>query len=369
MSREDRIAGICKNINDSKFGGENNDAVTWLGSRDVISLERFPSGCPALDDALGGGWPKGRHIELYGPESGGKSTTSLHAIVEHQKKYPDEDVAYIDTEYAFDEEYAENLGVHREWLIVCQPEDGVQALNVAYNLIMQGVGLVVFDSVAALVTKAEIDGEIGDTMVATQARLMSQSLRKINAAMGQRGATIMWTNQLRDKIGVTWGDQTTTSAGRALRHYASVRAMIVRIGAGEKEKINGVDIVVSNKVRVDVKKNKTAPPYRRAEFYITFGLGIDRTAAVLDAALAKKVIAKKGSWFSFGGENIAQGRAAVLNLMRDTPELMADIEANIAAGVETEAGPDLDPVEESIVRPTRKTPKARSGDEVKVDDV
>lgn len=327
-AREGRISLICKNINDSKFGGENHDALTWLGSREVIPLERFSSGHPKIDDAMGGGYVKGRQHEIFGPESGGKSTLCLHAIAEHQKKYPDEEIALIDTEYSFDEEYAERIGVDREWLLVCQPDHGVQALNVALKLIQQNVGLIIFDSVAALVTQAELDGEMGDVHVATQARLMSQSLRTLNTEAGRRGTTIVWTNQLREKIGVTYGDRTTTPAGRALPHYASIRMSVRRVGAGEKEKIGGEDVIVSNLVEVMVKKNKTAPPYRRVKFHITFGHGIDMAAAILDSALSKKLVKKSGAWFVFEG-NKYQGRAAILNAIREDSALSDSIKSMV----------------------------------------
>ena len=316
--REERIRGICDSINKGDFGGEKEDAVTYLGSSESVSMERFPSGCSDLDDALGGGWPKGRFIEIFGPESGGKTTLVLHAVAEHQKKYPDEDVALIDTEFAFDEEYAKALGVDTRYLIVCQPESGEQALNVLSQLIKKGVKCLVVDSVAALTTKAELEGDIGDIHVGEQARLMSQALRRLVQETGSRGTTVFWTNQVREKIGIVWGDKNTTPAGHALKHYASIRVNVVRIGT-VKEKINGEDIAVCNKTKADVKKNKTAPPFRVAEFYISYGHGIDTAAALLDGALARKVITKRGAWLFCDGEQVAQGRMAVLDLIRTDP--------------------------------------------------
>lgn len=319
-SREERIRAICESVNKGAFGGEKHDAVSYLGSGDSVAMERFPSGCPALDDALGGGWPKGRFVEVFGPESGGKTTLVLHAVAEHQKKYPDEDCGLIDSEFAFDEEYAKALGVNTTYLIVNQPESGEQALNVLSQLIKQGVRCLVVDSVAALTTKAELDGDIGDIHVGEQARLMSQALRRLVQEAGSRDTTIFWTNQVREKIGIMWGDKSTTPAGRALKHYASIRANVVRIGT-VKEKINGEDVAVCNKTKVDVKKNKTAPPFRVAEFYISYGHGIDMAAAVLDAALALKVITKRGAWFFFLDEQVGQGRLPVLELLRTDAEL------------------------------------------------
>jgi recombination protein RecA len=351
--RAERIARICGAINKSSFGGENGDAVMWLGSRDALVLERFSSGEPGLDDALGGGWPKGRFIEIFGPESGGKTTLTLHAIAEFQKKYPNEDCALIDTEYTFDEWYAQRLGVNTKYLIVHQPDAGEQALNVLEMLIKQGVAMIIVDSVAALTTRAELEGDIGDTHVGEQARLMSQALRRLTMEAGKHGATVLWTNQMRDKIGVTWGDKTTTPAGRALKHYASVRVHIVAIGK-VKEKVKGEDVVVSTKNKASVKKNKTAPPFKVAEFCISFGHGIDRVAGILDNAIAFKVVKKSGAWFSFNGVDasgntglqLGQGRAQTLVLLRKDAELLGRIEADLIAakeaGVAAEIADDVE---------------------------
>lgn len=346
--RAERIARICGVINKSSFGGENGDAVTWLGSRDALVMERFPSGDPGLDDALGGGWPKGRFNELFGPESGGKTTLTLHAIAEHQRKYPDEDCALIDTEYTFDEGYAQKLGVNTKYLIVHQPDAGEQALNILNLLIQQGVSLIIVDSVAALTTKNELEGDIGDIHVGEQARLLSQALRRLAMEAGKRKATVMWTNQMRDKIGVMWGDKTTTPGGHALRHFASVRAHIVAIGKVKEKMANGEDRVVSSKNKVSIKKNKTAPPFRTAEFCISFGHGIDRVAGILDSAISYKVIKKRGSWFTFETEGIqlGQGRAQTLVFMRKDDELLKRVEdalnAAKAAGVAAEVAEDVE---------------------------
>lgn len=318
--REERLKKICADINKAV---EKEDAITYIGSGDAIAIERFPSGCAELDRALGGGWPRGRFIELMGPESGGKTTLCLHGIAEFQKFAPDEDVALVDTEHSFDVVYAKAIGVDTDLMLVNQPESGEQALNVVRNLVLNKVGLIVVDSVAALVPQAELDGEIGDVHVAQQARLMSQAMRMLCAEAGSRNVTIFWTNQMRDKIGVTWGDKTTTPGGRALRHYASVRVSIAPIA-----KIKDGDEVVGSKVRADVKKNKVAAPFKKAEFYISFGTGIDRIAAVCDAAVACKVVKKKGAQIylpdaenSKNGEILGKGRLDFIETVKKSEEL------------------------------------------------
>lgn len=342
--REKRLRDICAVINQGVFGGDSHDAVTYLGSRESVALERFPSGSPALDEALGGGWPKGRFVEIFGPESGGKTSLALHAIAEHQRKYPDEDIALVDSEYSFDEEYAANLGVQTKWLVVNQPSSGVQALNVMRQLIQNGVKCLVVDSVAALTTQAEMEGDLGDQQVADQARMMSRALRTLTTEAGSRKVTIFFTNQVREKIGVMYGDHTTTPAGRALKHYASIRVQISKIGV-VKDKVGGEDVVVSAKTKAVVKKNKTAPPFRQAEFCISFGHGIDYVAEVVDTAIELKVIEKRGSWFSFPGtgEQLAQGRMEVLEMVRNGPEWLKKIsEAVDAAKVAKAEEPKAD---------------------------
>ena len=329
--RRKKLEQICKVINGGEFGGESKDAVQYLGSSDTISLVRWSSGCPALDDALGGGWPRGRFIELYGPESGGKTTIALHAIAEFQKKWPDDDVAFIDTEFAFDEEYAQALGVNTDILIVHQPDNAEQALNVLKQLVGLGIKLVVVDSVAALSSIKEQEGDLGDITVGMQARLMSGALRQLAGICGRADATVLWTNQLREKIGVTYGDKTTTPAGRALKHYASVRVSIVRTGS-EKETVDGEKIAVCNSVKADCKKNKTAPPFRVAKFFITYGFGIDLHAAYLDAALKSGAVKKSGGWHSVGDMKIGNGRISVLKELRENDELMEDIKAATETG-------------------------------------
>lgn len=359
--REARIARICSEINKGDWGGEDHNAVMWLGSRDAVSITRWSSGCPALDDALGGGWPKGRFIELFGPEMGGKTTAALHAIAEHQKAFPDEDVGFIDSEYAFDEEYAQTIGVDTKYLIVHQPEHGKQALNVLDELLKSGVGLCVVDSVAALTTLEELEGDIGDIQMGSQARMMSSALRRLNVESGRRQASVIWTNQVRDKIGVLYGSPETTPAGRALRHYASLRVRFNRTGH-----IKEGNIIVSSKTKAEVKKNKVAPPFRIAEFRITFGVGIDIVAAVLDDAIAYKVIEKRGSWLNFQGEQLGQGLTSVLAMLRQNATqvdaIRKALEERKAAGVEPVHEEEKD--EESskktagkeIKRPKTRTP-------------
>jgi recombination protein RecA len=346
-ARAERLSRICETINKSAFGGENRDAVTWLGSRDAVDIERFPSGCMALDEALGGGWPKGRFVEIYGPESSGKSTLVLHAVAEHQKKYPDEDCGLVDLEYTFDENYAKKLGVNTKYLIVHQPDSGEQALNILKLLLQNGVRCIVFDSVAALVSKREIEGDIGDIHVAEQARMMSQALRLLAAEAGKRNATVLWTNQIRDKINISWGDKTTTPAGRALKHYASIRVSVRTIGKVKEGSGDNI-IVVSSKHKADVKKNKCSAPFKTAEFCISFGHGVDTIAEILDTAISMKIVSKRGAWFSFDGEQMGQGRAATLDLMRKDAELTQRVSEAIAkakeAGVEPEIAPDVEVV-------------------------
>lgn len=296
--REKRIQNICKTINNGDFGGKDKNAVTFLGSRDIIPMERFPTGCAALDDAIGGGYPRGRFVEIFGPESGGKTTACYHSIAEFQKAYPDEDVAFIDTEYAFDEEYAAAIGVNTKYMLVCQPDSGEQALNVLKQLINLGTGLIIVDSVAALTTKAELEGDLGDKFMAEQARLMSQSLRQLAAIAGRNKATVIWTNQVREKIGVLYGNPETTPAGRALRHYASIRIRISKLEV-VKEEVEGNKIAVSTKVRADPQKNKCI-----AEGEILYLPGIGKCVEV------EKLLEYRGlPVLSFDGSMIVPGKA------------------------------------------------------------
>ena len=277
-----------------------------------------------LDTVLGvGGYPRGRVVEIYGPESSGKTTLSIHAIAEVQKQGGI--AAFVDAEHAFDSSYAANLGVNIDDLLISQPDNGEQALEIADHLISSGaVDLVIIDSVAALTPKSEIEGEMGDSKMGLHARLMSQALRKLTATINKTGCTLMFINQLRMKIGVMFGNPETTTGGNALKFYSSVRLDIRRIGAIK----NGEDII-GNRTRVKVVKNKVAPPFKKVEFDIMFGKGISRSGEVLDMAVDTDVIKKSGSWFSYQDAKLGQGRDAVKNMLEDNPELMSELEEKI----------------------------------------
>ncbi|MBR5700283.1 MAG: recombinase RecA [Bacteroidales bacterium] len=284
----------------------------------------IPSGSVALDHALGiGGYPKGRIIEIYGPESSGKTTLAIHAIAEAQKKGGI--AAMIDAEHAFDRTYAKALGVNLETLLISQPDNGEQALEIADNLIRSGaVDIVVIDSVAALTPKAEIEGEMGDNKVGLQARLMSQALRKLTANIAKTGTCCIFINQLREKIGIMFGNPETTTGGNALKFYASVRLDVRRT-----TQIKDGDEALGNRTRVKVVKNKMAPPFKKAEFDIVFGEGISHSGEVLDLGVELGIVSKSGSWFSYNDAKLAQGREATKQLLADNPELCEEIEAKI----------------------------------------
>ncbi len=298
--------------------------VMKLGDKVVEDIDSIPTGSVGLDTVLGvGGYPRGRVVEIYGPESSGKTTLSIHAIAEVQKQGGI--AAFIDAEHAFDSSYAANLGVNIDDLLISQPDNGEQALEIADHLISSGaVDLVIIDSVAALTPKSEIEGEMGDSKMGLHARLMSQALRKLTATINKTGCTLMFINQLRMKIGVMFGNPETTTGGNALKFYASVRLDIRRIGAIK----NGEDII-GNRTRVKVVKNKVAPPFKKVEFDIMFGKGISRSGEVLDMAVDTDVIKKSGSWFSYQDAKLGQGRDAVKNMIEDNPELMAELEEKI----------------------------------------
>ncbi|MBR4822371.1 MAG: recombinase RecA [Bacteroidales bacterium] len=284
----------------------------------------IPSGSVALDHALGiGGYPRGRIIEIYGPESSGKTTLAIHAIAQAQKQGGI--AAMIDAEHAFDRTYAKALGVNLETLFISQPDNGEQALEIADNLIRSGaVDIVVIDSVAALTPKAEIEGEMGDNKVGLQARLMSQALRKLTANISKTNTCCIFINQLREKIGIMFGNPETTTGGNALKFYASVRIDVRRT-----TQIKEGEDALGNRTRVKVVKNKMAPPFKKAEFDIVFGEGISHSGEIVDLGVEFDVIQKSGSWFSYNGEKLAQGREAVKQLIKDNPELADEIEAKI----------------------------------------
>jgi recombination protein RecA len=300
-------------------------SVMKLGDEIVEPIEVISSGSLGLDLALGtGGYPRGRVIEIYGPESSGKTTLSLHAIAECQKKGGI--AAFIDAEHAFDRLYAKNLGVDIEELIISQPDHGEQALEITDNLIRSGaIDIVVIDSVAALTPKSEIEGEMGDSKMGLHARLMSQALRKLTGSISKTKCTVFFINQLREKIGVMFGNPETTTGGNAIKFYASVRLDIRR-----STQIKSVEAeVLGNKTRVKVVKNKVAPPFKTAEFDILYGEGISKIGEVIDFGVDYEIIKKSGSWFSYGETKIGQGRDAVKSLLTDNPDLLDELEAKI----------------------------------------
>ena len=300
--------------------------VMKMGDKAVEEVETISSGSLGLDLALGvNGYPKGRIIENYGPESSGKTTLTLHAIAEAQKAGGI--AAFIDAEHAFDRNYAEKLGVDIENLIISQPDNGEQALEIAENLIRSGaIDIVVIDSVAALTPKSEIEGEMGDSKMGLHARLMSQALRKLTGTISKTHCTVFFINQLREKIGVMFGNPETTTGGNALKFYASVRLDIRR-----SSQIKDGENVIGNRTKVKVVKNKVAPPFKTAEFDIMYGEGVSKTGEILDLAVEFEVIKKAGSWFSYGETKLGQGRDAVKALIKDNPELADELELKIKA--------------------------------------
>ena len=298
--------------------------IMKLGDQPQWDVQVIPSGSVALDHALGvGGYPRGRIIEIYGPESSGKTTLAIHAIAEAQKQGGI--AAMIDAEHAFDRTYAKALGVNLETLLISQPDNGEQALEIADNLIRSGaVDIVVIDSVAALTPKAEIEGEMGDNKVGLQARLMSQALRKLTANISKTNTCCIFINQLREKIGLMFGNPETTTGGNALKFYASVRIDVRRV-----TQLKDGEEALGNRTRVKVVKNKMAPPFKKAEFDIVYGEGISKVGEVIDLGVEYNVISKSGSWFSYNDQKLAQGREATKQLLKDNPELCEEIEAKL----------------------------------------
>jgi len=299
--------------------------VMKMSDQAIEDIDAIPSGSLGLDVALGvGGYPRGRVIEIYGPESSGKTTLTLHAIAEAQKAGGI--AAFIDAEHAFDRFYAQNLGVDIDNLIISQPDNGEQALEIADNLIRSGaIDIVVIDSVAALTPKSEIEGEMGDSKMGLHARLMSQALRKLTASISKTNCTVVFINQLREKIGVMFGNPETTTGGNALKFYASVRLDIRRSTQIKSSDGN----VLGNKTRVKVVKNKVAPPFKLVEFDIMYGEGVSKVGEILDIAVNNEIIKKSGSWFSYEDTKLGQGRDAVKNIIKDNPELMDELEEKI----------------------------------------
>ncbi|MBQ1882546.1 MAG: recombinase RecA [Bacteroidales bacterium] len=298
--------------------------IMKLGDQPKFDVSIIPTGSIALDHALGiGGYPRGRVIEIYGPESSGKTTLAIHAIAEAQKQGGI--AAIIDAEHAFDRTYAKKLGVNVDTLLISQPDNGEQALEIADSLIRSGaVDIVVIDSVAALTPKAEIEGDMGDSKVGLQARLMSQALRKLTANISKTNTCCIFINQLREKIGIMFGNPETTTGGNALKFYASVRLDVRKLS-----QLKDGDDATGNRARVKVVKNKMAPPFRKAEFDIVFGEGISKVGEIVDLGVELDVIKKSGSWFSYGESKLAQGREAVKQLLKDNPELCEEIETKV----------------------------------------
>jgi recombination protein RecA len=310
---------------EKKFG---KGSIMRLGEREVSEIPAISTTSLSLDSALGvGGVPRGRVIEIYGPESSGKTTLALHIVAEAQKS--GDVAAYIDAEHAMDAEYAGKLGVNIDELLISQPDSGEQALEICEALVRSnGVGVIVIDSVAALVPRAELDGEMGDSLPGLQARLMSQALRKLTAIVAQSNTCLIFINQIREKIGVMFGSPETTTGGRALKFYSSVRADIRRIGA-----IKDGDRVVGNRTKVKIVKNKVAPPFRECEFDIMYGEGISREGDVIDLGVVHRAIEKSGAWFSYKGERLGQGRENAKQTLKDNPEMLRRIENEVRAAL------------------------------------
>ena len=326
--------------------------VMKLSDEKVVDVPSISTGSVGLDIALGiGGIPRGRITEIYGPESSGKTTLTMHMIAEAQRKGGM--AAFIDAEHAFDKSYAEKLGIDTENLLISQPDNGEQALEIADHLIRSGaIDIIVIDSVAALVPKSELEGEMGDSKMGLHARLMSQALRKLTGTISKTGCSCIFINQLREKIGVMFGNPETTTGGNALKFYASVRLDIRRIGQIKED----ADNITGNRVKVKVVKNKVAPPFKVVEFDIMYGRGISKSGEIVDLGVELNVIQKSGSWFSYNGNKLGQGRDAVKQLIEDTPELMEELEAKIKASLDTAKGL-LEPVEEKKAEKVKEKEK------------
>jgi recombination protein RecA len=319
-----KALGLAQEQINKQFG---EGAIRRLGDTTTVDVELLPSGALSLDLALGGGYPKGRIIEIYGPESSGKTTLTLHAIAEIQKQGGT--AAFIDAEHALDPAYARKLGVDTDNLLVSQPDNGEQALEIAETLVRSNaVDLIVVDSVAALVPQAEIDGDMGDSHMGLQARLMSQALRKLTGIINKSKATVIFINQIRMKIGVMFGNPETTTGGNALKFYASVRMDIRRTG-----QIKEGEDIIGDRTKVKIVKNKIAPPFRVAEFDIMYNEGISKTGDVLDLAVIHGVVGKSGAWFDYNDSKIGQGREATKKYLKANPEILAEIDEKVRAKV------------------------------------
>lgn len=315
-----KALGLAQEQINKQFG---EGAIRRLGDTRTVDVELFSSGSLSLDLALGGGYPKGRILEIYGPESSGKTTLALHAIAEMQKTGGT--VAFIDAEHALDPAYARKLGVDTDNMLISQPDNGEQALDIVETLVRSNaVDIVVVDSVAALVPQAEIDGDMGDSHMGLQARLMSQALRKLTGIISKSKSTVIFINQIRMKIGVMFGNPETTTGGNALKFYASVRLDIRRTG-----QIKEGEDIIGSRTKVKVVKNKIAPPFRVAEFDIMYGVGISKTGDVLDLAVQHEIVGKAGAWFDYADAKIGQGREAAKEYLKNNPKILAEIEAKV----------------------------------------
>lgn len=331
MSDNDAKKKALQLVLDKMDKAYGKGTVMKMGDAPVLDVEVIPTGSLGVDLALGvGGYPRGRIIEIFGPESSGKTTLTLHAIAECQKQGGT--AAFIDAEHAFDRFYAEKLGVDIENLIISQPDNGEQALEITDNLVRSGaIDLIVIDSVAALTPKSEIEGEMGDSKMGLQARLMSQAMRKLTGSIGKTHCTAIFINQLREKIGVMFGNPETTTGGNALKFYASIRVDIRR-----STQIKSGDEVIGNRTKVKIVKNKVAPPFRTAEFDIMYGEGVSKVGEILDLAVDLDIVKKSGSWFSYGDIKLGQGRDAVKELLKDNEELMEELEEKIKLQIKGE---------------------------------
>ncbi len=338
-NREEKLKSLQLAVDriDKAFG---KGTVMKLGDKQAVAIDSIPTGSLGLDLALGiNGLPKGRIVEIYGPESSGKTTLAVHAIAECQKQGGI--AAIIDAEHAFDSIYAKKLGVDIDNLLISQPDHGEQALEIAENLIRSGaIDILVVDSVAALVPKSEIEGEMGDSKMGLQARLMSQAMRKLTATIGRTGCCAIFINQLREKIGVMFGNPETTTGGNALKFYASVRLDIRRSGSPLKDKDGNV---YGNHVKVKVVKNKLAPPFRETEFDIIFGEGISKAGEIIDIGSDQEILQKSGAWYSYNGAKIAQGRDSAKQFMLDNPEVAKEVEKKIKDKLSSVLVPDVNP--------------------------
>lgn len=322
-----KALGLALDQIEKQFG---KGSIMKLGEAHAVSVECIPTGSISLDLALGGGLPKGRVIEIYGPESSGKTTLTLHAIAEVQKQGGT--AAFIDAEHALDPAYAKRIGVDVDNLLLSQPDNGEQALEITETLVRSNaVDLIVVDSVAALVPRAEIEGDMGDAQMGLQARLMSQALRKLTGVISRSKATVIFINQLRMKIGVMFGNPETTTGGNALKFYASVRMDIRRIS-----QIKQGDSVIGNRARVKVVKNKIAPPFREAEFDIMYNKGISKSGDILDLAVARDIVEKSGAWFAYGEQKIGQGREAAKSYLEENPKVMDEVAKKVRVAAEKE---------------------------------